>query len=157
MNHTETNTVRQVKTNEVTQNSFYNLTTLDKTIGTILFEARKKTGLTQKELADLAKISKPYVGTIENMRPHPESGALPKPDRSKVIRLVKALNSRLPPDEYLNLDDLLTMYLYASEHSRKIIAKPILDALASADRLNEKDMELIAGIIETMDRQKAEK
>ena len=151
MHNTKTNIVRQGKTNDVTQNSFYNLTTLDKTIGTIFLEARKKTGLTQEQLADLAKISKPYVGTIENMRPHPDSGALPKPERAKIIRIVKVLNSKLPEDEQLDLDKLLLMFGHAPEKA------PVLPpgfVVADFDGFDKDDLQDIGDYIRFKKAQK---
>lgn len=117
MNHSRTNLVRQAESNEVIQFPIYNLTTLDKTLGKILFDAREKVGLTQEELATAAGISKPYVGTIENMRPHTDTGATPKPGRDKIISIVKALNEKLPAGEKLNLDKLLMMVGHAPENS----------------------------------------
>jgi len=102
-----TNLVRQTKTNPVTRFCQYNLTTLDFSVGKTLYRAREEVGLSQEELAVLAKISKSYVGTIENMRPHTTSGAPPKPKRDKMIRIIDALNTRLPLEHQLDVNDLL--------------------------------------------------
>lgn len=49
--------------------------------------------MSQKELAKKARVSKSYIGHLENARPHTTSNAPPKPDREKVIALAKALNA----------------------------------------------------------------
>lgn len=107
------NRVRRIKSNLVIRFSQYNLTTLDKSFGQIIRDARESVDLTQDELAGLATISKSYVGHIENMRPHSQSGALPKPNRDKLIRVIRALNSKLPAHAKLDTNGLLKMVGHA--------------------------------------------
>lgn len=66
-----------------------------KTFGKWLAEKRKESGLTQPELARLAKTSKQYISGLERSAPHPITGALPQPTVKKVDAIAKALGAPL--------------------------------------------------------------
>jgi transcriptional regulator with XRE-family HTH domain len=112
-NLTMSNLGSQGKTNHISLESNYNTKEMAQTFGEWLLTARKQAGLTQEQLAQKAGISKPYVGTLENARPHTTTGATPQPDREKVVALAKALNK--------SEDDALLAAGYAPTEKQTIL------------------------------------
>lgn len=98
---------RQVKPSLIRPETSYNLTVVDNHFGLWLLTNRKKAKLTQAQVADIARISKAYVGHIENTRPHGTSGTAPKPSREIVTRLAKAVRG--------DVDQALLLSGYAPE------------------------------------------
>jgi len=122
MNNIRTNLVRQGKSNPVIQKYTYNLTKLEKMsselseviFGKIIKAGRIAAKLTQEELAKLAKISKGYVGTIENARPHTLTGALSRPERDVAIKIIGAINSRLDFEDQIDMAETLALIGHAA-------------------------------------------
>jgi transcriptional regulator with XRE-family HTH domain len=98
-----------------------------------LIKARKEAGLTQLDLAKKAKVSRSYIGHLENMRPHSTSNALPKPNREKVVSIAKALNA--------DVDLALSLAGFASN----IIPLPIVEE--GFEGLSENDIHEIVEFI----------
>lgn len=65
---------------------------MSQSFGKWLLETRKAKGLTQEQLAKKAGVSKPYIGHLENSRPHSTTDAPPQPAKDKVIAIAEALN-----------------------------------------------------------------
>lgn len=84
-----------------------------------LLSKRKRLQLTQADVARLAKVSKAYVGHIENNRSYATGKAM-KPTRDIVVKLARAVDG--------DLNEALLLAGYAPEE-RQVESRNVLDGV----------------------------
>lgn len=125
----------------------YNLVELMQfeSFGKLVFVKRKEADLTQEELHEITKkfqkVSKSYISTIENKRPHSITEAPSKPDKDVVISLVNALNTRLALDRQIDINEALLLAGYAPDNFH--IPEEILVLFRDAEKWSERKRKAI--------------
>lgn len=126
----------------------YNLVELMENMffGGLVLEKRTFAKLTQQQLADEAGISKSYVSTIENQRPHSVTGAVSQPEKDVVIAIVEALNKHLSEADRIDLNSALLLAGYAPRDSKLVIPPNVI--INAFDGVDENDIKEILEFIE---------